>query len=157
MLRSTDHGLSFERIEQFSVSEDLSAVVAAGANKFIIGGDGKSVFEADADVVSVLRSPVGGGPGVEALLIVGGDVLLAGEFASSPRTVPFGLKIEAAENVWHLTISEALSGKVYSLETSATLLSWEAVPNESKAGSDGPLQWTLPAEGARRFWRATEF
>ena len=157
MLRSTDHGLSFERIDEFSVSEDLSAVVAAGANRFIIGGDGKSVFESNAGALSVLRASAGGAPRVEALLLVGGDILLAGEFSSSSRTVPFSLEFEATGDVCHLTIGEALSGKVYSLETSATLLSWDAVSNTSQAGADGPLTWSLPTDGARRFWRATEF
>ena len=157
ILRSTDHGLTFEQIDQSSISEDLSAVVATGANKFTIGGDGKSVFESDAGVVSVIRPPASGATPVEALLLVGGDVLLGGEFLSSQRIVPFDLGVEAIGGGYRLTVDQALSGKVYTLETSTTLQSWDPVPSSDKAGDDGLLQWVLPSDGTRRFWRATEF
>ena len=157
ILRSTDDGQSFTQIDGGSWSEDLSAVVAAGADSFIIGGDGKSVFESNADVVSVLRPAAGGAPRVEALLVSGGNILLGGEYALSPRTVPFGLELQTLEEFYRLIVDEALSGKVYTLETSATLESWDIVQGSGKAGFNGPLVWTLPADGPRRFWRVSEF
>jgi hypothetical protein len=157
ILRSTDDGVSFAPIDGSAISEDLTAVVAAGVNTFAIGGDGKSVFEVNADVVSVLRPAAGGAPQVEALLLVGGNILLSGEFVLSERSVPFDLGLQTIGDWYRLTVDEALSGKVYTLETSATLESWETVPNSSKAGFDGPLNWNLPADGARRFWRVAEF
>jgi photosystem II stability/assembly factor-like uncharacterized protein len=157
ILRSTDDGLSFTRIDGGSLSEDLSAVVAAGADSFIIGGDSKSVFESNADVVSVLRPAAGGAPRVEALLLSGGNVLLSGEFALSQRNLPFGLELQTIGVFYRLTVDEALSGKVYTLETSTSLDGWVTVSASSKAGFDAPLSWNIPADGDRRFWRVTEF
>ncbi|MFQ3226053.1 MAG: photosystem II stability/assembly factor-like uncharacterized protein [Lentimonas sp.] len=157
ILRSTDDGQSFVRIDGGALSEDLSAVVAAGADHFVIGGDGKSVFAANAGVVSVLHAAAGSAPRVAALLVSGGDVLLGGEFTSSQRTVPFGLELQTIGNFYRLTVDEALSGKVYTLETSTTLDGWDSVSVPSQAGFDGPLSWNIPADGDRRFWRVTEF
>jgi photosystem II stability/assembly factor-like uncharacterized protein len=157
ILRSTDHGQTFEQSDQSPVSEDLTAVVAAGVDNFIIGGVGKSLLEVNAEIISVRRPLVGGAPQVEALLLVNGDVLLGGAFSASSRTEPFGLKLETLGGSYRLTVSQALSGKVYSLETSSTLQDWDDVPNTARAGADGSLRWTLPLDGERRFWRATEF
>ncbi|MDQ8195163.1 hypothetical protein QEH59_12055 [Coraliomargarita sp. SDUM461004] len=157
VLRSTDDGLSFQRIDGSSFSEDLSSVTADSRGRFIIGGDGKSVLESTAGTLSIIRPAAGGAPGVEALLEADGAILLSGAFLSTPRTLPFNLRIEMLGNYYRLTVDEALSGKVYTLETSTVLEGWEAVPGKTDAGYDSSLSWVLPADGLTRFWRVTEF
>ena len=157
ILRSDDHGLSFDRIDQSSISEDLSSVVALETGEFMIGSDGKGVFQSSGALVSVLQPAAGGAPGVEALLLNGDTVLLGGAFVSAERMLPFDLDILKMEGFLRLSVDEAISGKVYLLESSENLESWQVVPNTSRAGSNASLMWNLPTDGTQRFWRATEF
>lgn len=156
ILHSTDHGATFQKIEA-NVSVDLSAVVATGPDSFVVGGDGKSLFQVSGTTFTELRESAGGAPPVEALLFADGEVLLGGSFSAAPRTLPFQLQLEITSFGYRLTISEALSGKAYSLETSTTLQDWEPVGGSAKGGVGDPLQWNEPKDGTRRFWRVTEF
>lgn len=159
VLRSVDHGATFARIGTDVLTEDLYSVHSLGADHYMIGGEGKSLFESNNGSLLALQAPAAGAPPVEALLLSGTEVLLAGEFKAMERTSPLSLKIDflADAGGYRVSLNQGLSGKAYSLESSADLQDWHPVAGAGKGGTGGALEWNLPADGAKRFWRVTEF
>lgn len=157
VLRSLDHGATFARIGTGLVTEDLYAVHSLGVDHYMLGGAGKSLFESNSGSLLTLQQPAAGAPPVEALLLSGTQVLIGGEFQTVPRTSPMRLTIESLAGGYRLRLNQGLSGKAYSLESSDDLQAWQPVSGAGKGGSGGALEWNLPADGAKRFWRVNEF
>lgn len=158
VLYSSDHGESFVQLGAGLLDEDLIVAVATGVNQFVIGGSGKSLLQTQGTSLSILRDPIGGAPDVEALLLTGSSVLVGGSFSSAvERTIPLDLGISVNESGFRLAIGEGLPGKVYTLQTSTDLNTWNAVEDSSLIGTGGLLEWIETTDGPKRFWRVEEF
>lgn len=160
VLRSTDDGLTFSVVAADLFSGDINAVAYASDGTFYLGGDEKAVIRLNGSNASFLIPPAAQATPVLEIILIGNVPFAAGAFAGvQVRTIPLDLLLTTGGTLdYRLSVSQALSGKTYFLETSTDLTSdWTPLPSSSQLGNGGPIFFDVSEEGSRRFWRVAEF
>lgn len=160
LIRSTDDGLNFSALSS-GVSEDLLTVQYDGLGAFFIGGAAKVLMEVDGTTVTVNAPPAIDASPILDLIIIDNEPVVAGAFSSgATRASPFEVILtREGEQDFRLTVTEALSGRTYYIETTSDLTAdnWTTVSGLSASGMGTSLFFDVSQDGLNRFWRVVEF
>src|SRR5690606_19219257 len=129
------------------------------AGKWFVGGDDTILVEMTAaGGARVAGAAIPGGKAIRSMILSGPETLLV-TGGLPDLTVPVVLppKVRISEMAGELTItaSETAAGRIYTLETSTDLRTWQTVPGSIKTATGENLHWVLspPPGETGRFWR----
>ena len=158
VLRSVDDGLTFTDAPNIPYFGDFSTVAVDGNGIFYLGGTEKVVLRLEGTASSFLVSPDVQAPVISDLLLINDAVVGVGDFGTlTNRTIPLNLLISVGGiQDYRLTVSQTLSNKVYSLETSIDLVVWLPSGELPRLGTGVELFFDVANEDTKRFWRVVE-
>lgn len=162
LLRSTDDGLTFTAFApEFLGGGDLNTAVVAGNGTFFVGGDEKMILEVNALSVTVLAPATSNAASVNDIIVINDSPVAIGAFVGSEQPpeplavdIAFGGSLDLV-----VSVGPTLSNKSYFIETTDDLNSdsWTLVGGSGLLGNGSVLQFDLPADSLKRFWRVVEF
>ena len=167
ILVSEDDGLTFSLIDYGlfpEFSERLNAVAVDSNGVFYLASLENRVLQFDGTTLSFFSPQEDNAPEILDLVLINDVPVAVGNFGATielevERTIPLDLLISVGGTQdFVLTISETLTTKTYTLETSVDLNAdnWELLTSSTQTGTGGEMTFDVSINGDRRFWRAIE-